>query len=160
VHTLLAGTDAGWSLNTLYFDLAAKRLLAANAALKSVDDPNARHDNGIANDAEELSIPLGCYPQALDVGLASPPRPREPHHHPGQPCGAGLGRQLVGRHGTVRRAGAGAVREPVRGFGGGEGVVAAIGELNATVNRAAANPLGFQKPRGPRLRLNRLFGAN
>jgi hypothetical protein len=137
VHTLLAGTDAGWSLNTLYFDLAAKRLLAANAALKSVDDPNARHDNGIANDAEELSIPLGCYPQALDVGLASPPRPREPHHQPGQPRRAGLGRQLVGRQGACWGAGVGDVREPVGGVGGGEGVVGGEG-VNDQGNPAAA----------------------
>jgi hypothetical protein len=30
---------------------------------------------------------------------------------------------------------------------------------NATVNRAAANQHGFQKPRGPQLRWNRLFAV-
>ena len=39
-----------------------------------------------------------------------------------QPRRARLGRFLVGRYGTVRRAGVGTVREPVGGVGGGEGV--------------------------------------
>ena len=128
-----ADADGGWSLNTLYFEFAAKRLLAVNAATKRLEDPATHNDNGIINDAEDLSIPPGCYPQPLDDGLTSPPRPREPHDHPGEPRGARPGRLLVGRHGASWRAGAGAVLDAGGGDSGGEGVVGGERGVNAPV---------------------------
>ena len=140
-----ADADGGWSLNTLYFEFAAKRLLAVNAATKRLEDPATHNDNGIMNDAEDLSIPPGCYPQPLDVGLTSPPRPREPHDHQGEPRGARPGRRLVGRYGACWGADSGAVRDTGRrcwrrGVVGGEGHLGGP----SSSNNAALHPLHSQ----------------